>query len=381
MYTVADQLKVVEYARFRGVRVILETDLPGHSTSWSLALPDIFISCGRGGHADYNGMTRVIDPTLNATWKFLDEFLGEFGARFPDKYIHLGGDEVSVSCFNNSASVRQWMADRGTTSLQDVYVYFETRIHELAAKHGKNVQTWHDAFVAAHAVSKAFPEGAVAQVWMSSAQVNNASSGMGSLVKQGASVVRSSGYYFSQGFSTGGSPVTWEPILNSDPIPPNLTKEEQERVLGGEVCMWGEVTDDVFIDQKIWFRASAFAERYWSSNATISSYCGPDGCSYMTPSIQARLVKHRCRLVQRGIQAQAYATEIVPDRSRWMQCELFLPPRLDQDAIARSGTEEATAIVPEGDIKMWAGNGCEKFPGFGSALDQLDLRFDEVLLS
>ena len=30
----------------------------------------------------------------------------------------------------------------------NVYVYFETRVHALAAKHGKRVQTWHNAFYA-----------------------------------------------------------------------------------------------------------------------------------------------------------------------------------------------------------------------------------------
>ena len=119
--------------------------------------------------------------------------------------------------------------------------------------------------------------------------------------------------------------MLWESILNSDPIPPGLTTAQRARVLGGEACMWGEVTDQFFIDQKLWFRASVLAERYWASNASIMAYC-PAGCTYMIPSIQARLVKHRCRMVQRGIHAQAYESELVPDRSRWAQCELFLPP-------------------------------------------------------
>lgn len=145
------------------------------------------------------------------------------------------------------------------------------------------------------------------------------------LVKAGASVVRSSGYYFSTGFSTGGADVIWEDIINSNPMPPGLTPEEQCRVLGAEACMWGEVADQFFLDQKLWFRASVLAERYWSSSATITAYC-PGGCTYMVPSIQARLVRHRCRMVQRGVHAQPYSSEVLPGRNRWAQCELFLPP-------------------------------------------------------
>ena len=91
-------------------------------------------------------------------------------------------------------------------------------------------------------------------------------------------------------------------------------------VLGVEQCL----RNTMFHFPAIWFRAAVLAERYWSSNATIAREC-PGGCSYMTPGINARLVKHRCRLLQRGIHAQPYDTQIVPQTSRWSQCELFLP--------------------------------------------------------
>jgi hexosaminidase len=120
--------------------------------------------------------------------------------------------------------------------------------------------------------------------------------------------------------------VIWESILNSDPIPPGLSAEEQRRVLGAEACLWGEVADQFFLDQKLWFRASALAERYWASNETIRSYCPSGGCTYMVASIQARLVKHRCRMVQRGVAAQPYGSEMIASQNRWAQCELFLPP-------------------------------------------------------
>jgi hexosaminidase len=65
----------------------------------------------------------------------------------------------------------------------------------------------------------------------------------------------------------------WEQIINAQIIPPGLTAEEKARVLGAEACMWGEVTDQFFIDQKLWLRASVLAERLWTPNATINAYC------------------------------------------------------------------------------------------------------------
>ncbi len=124
-YSVSEQKEIVHYARQRGVRILLETDLPGHDTSWSIGHPDIFVTCPGGPRrGNFGGYERVIDPTLNATWEFLESFIAELSGRFPDHYIHLGGDEVNVACFNASASVRRWVADRGSnTTLDDVYVY------------------------------------------------------------------------------------------------------------------------------------------------------------------------------------------------------------------------------------------------------------------
>ena len=91
---------------------------------------------------------------------------------------------------------------------------------------------------ATQSVGKTLPAGSIAQVWMPTRLVNNVTHGMADFVKQGATVVRSSGYYFNSGFSTGGNVILWEDILNSDPMPPGLNPEEQTRVLGGEACMW-----------------------------------------------------------------------------------------------------------------------------------------------
>lgn len=66
LYSVADQEAVVQYARMRGVRVVLELDLPGHASSWALARPDLFVRCGRGPAGDYGGRAWLLDPTLEA---------------------------------------------------------------------------------------------------------------------------------------------------------------------------------------------------------------------------------------------------------------------------------------------------------------------------
>jgi hexosaminidase len=83
VYTQDDLSAVVGYARDRGVRIVPEFDMPGHS-SWGKGMPGLTIDVCGG----------VLDPTQNATYMFLGAFLHEMGAVFHDPYLALGGDEV-----------------------------------------------------------------------------------------------------------------------------------------------------------------------------------------------------------------------------------------------------------------------------------------------
>lgn len=40
-----------------------------------------------------------MDPTKEFVFSFLSEFYGEIKSVFPEKYVHLGGDEVPFDCW------------------------------------------------------------------------------------------------------------------------------------------------------------------------------------------------------------------------------------------------------------------------------------------
>lgn len=52
--------------------------------------------------------------------------------------------------------------------------------------------------------------------------------------------------------------LTWRDIYQYNPYVTNVN------VIGGETCLWSELNDDHTLDQKIWIRASAMAERLWN---------------------------------------------------------------------------------------------------------------------
>ena len=100
-YTLEDVSDIVAYAKERGVAVLPELDMPGHSTSWQRGYQQISSNCSSSGSGDLSaatasGFTTPMDPTANATYKLLDTLLEELDPLFPSAFPfwHLGGDEV-----------------------------------------------------------------------------------------------------------------------------------------------------------------------------------------------------------------------------------------------------------------------------------------------
>jgi hexosaminidase len=103
IYTHADVKSIAQYARMRGVRVMLELDVPGHTFSWGLGYPNVTVPCPARVTADIGVINSVgLDPTRNETYEMVRTLLDELAGLAPDEYFHLGGDEVQFECWNSS---------------------------------------------------------------------------------------------------------------------------------------------------------------------------------------------------------------------------------------------------------------------------------------
>src|SRR6266513_131411 len=246
-YTQDQVREIIAYARDRGIRVMPEFDIPGHSTSWLVGYPEMGSAPGPFKIERGAGIFEpALDPTRDQTYKFLDAFLGEMAALFPDAYMHIGGDENEGKQWDRNPRIQAFMKEKGIKDNHALQAYFNQRLLKILQKHGKKMIGWEEV------LQPELPRDVVIQSWRGPASLAEAA-------KRGYDGILSAGYYIDLMF-----PASQHYL--ADPIPPDtsLTAEEAKHILGGEATMWGEWVSPETIDSRIWPRTAAIAERLWS---------------------------------------------------------------------------------------------------------------------
>jgi hexosaminidase len=249
LYYRQDEVRdLIVYAQDRGIRVVPEFDMPGHATAWFVGYPEL--ASGPGPHQierKWGVFDPAMDPTQERTYKFLDGLIGEMAKLFPDQFFHIGGDEVNGKEWDANSNIQTFMRAHGLKDNQDLQAYFNQRVQKIVSKHGKTMVGWDEI------LRPDLPKDIVVQSW-------RGQDSLAAAAKQGYRGLLSFGYYID---------LMW-PASRHYAVDPlsgaaaNLSPEEKERILGGEVCMWSEYVSPENIDSRIWPRTAAIAERLWS---------------------------------------------------------------------------------------------------------------------
>ncbi len=147
-YTQEEIREIIAYADDRGIRVVPEFDLPGHSKSWQIAYPELSsldTPLQFGSKKGYT-FTAPVNPAREYTYEFMDVFIGEMASLFPDPYFHIGGDEVNPEAWLSNDSIRMFMDQQSLADAPALQAYFIGRMRELIEKHGKKMIGWEEVF-------------------------------------------------------------------------------------------------------------------------------------------------------------------------------------------------------------------------------------------
>src|SRR5437660_3763928 len=249
LYYTQDEIRdLIAYARDRGIRVVPEFDMPGHSSAWFVGHPEL--ASGKGPYEierKWGVFDPAMDPTNEKVYKFLDDLIGEMARIFPDHYFHIGGDEVNGKEWDANPKIQAFMKAQGIKNNEALQAYFSGRVQKLVTKHGKAVVGWDEVLV------PGVPKDIVIQSWRGQASLAQAA-------KQGYRGILSNGYYLDLGWSAARHYAV--DTMSGEAA--NHSVEKKQRILGGESCMWAEYVTPENVDSRIWPRNAAIAERLWS---------------------------------------------------------------------------------------------------------------------
>ncbi len=248
-YSQKDVKEVVEFAADRGIRVLPEFDMPGHTSSWFVGYPDLASAPGPYQiERNWGGHEATMDPTREETYKFIRNFLSEMATLFPDPYVHVGGDEVSGKQWQNNPDIRKFMVNEGIRDTHHLQAYFNRRLHGILQEFGKELVGW-DPILHTELPKSSVIQSVRGQSWLADS------------VQKGFRGIAGSEYYLDLLL-----PAAFH--YRSDPYDAevkDLTTNQQKLIIGGEASMWTEFANAENIDGRVWPRAAVIAERLWSA--------------------------------------------------------------------------------------------------------------------
>lgn len=134
-YTHEDIKDVVKYAQERGITIIPEIEMPGHSEEVLAVYPEL--SCSGKPYVN-----SVFCAGKEETFTFLENVLSEVIDLFPSEYIHIGGDEASKTAWKKCPRCQRRMKKEGLKTEDELQSYVIKRIEKFLNTKGRKLLGW-----------------------------------------------------------------------------------------------------------------------------------------------------------------------------------------------------------------------------------------------
>ena len=241
-YTQEEYSELVAYAMRKGITVVPEIDMPGHTNAALAAYPILNVE---GAEVEpYTGTNvgfSTFDVDQDSVYVFIDAVVEQLAALTPGPYLHLGGDESNA------------------TDHED-YVRFIGEVQQIVKSHGKTPIGWDEV------ATSELAEGTVVQLWAHPEYALRAKQAGNPVLMSPATRT-----YLDMQYDTASriglhwaayievdSAYLWDPAA----LAPGITDGD---ILGIEAPLWSEtVTNLEDIDYLTFPRLLALAEVGWT---------------------------------------------------------------------------------------------------------------------
>ncbi|ORX70003.1 glycoside hydrolase family 20 protein [Linderina pennispora] len=303
-YSYADVKRIIQYAKERGIRVIPEFDVPGHTYIVGEVFPELMSCMNMQPNWDQyaaeppSGQLNIAKPE---TVEFTNKLFKEYTELFTDNVFHLGGDEVNRKCWNEDPDVQKYLAAHPGEDVESLLVKWYAQVHDYLGSLNRTAFTWEETLFHSNYTP---PMDTIVQTWIDEQSIPK------TVAKGYRSIASPANYYYLDcghgawlsNWAAGNSwcdPFkTWMKIYSFDPLANITDPAQQKLVTGAEVAMWSEQSDEITIDKYLWPRAAAMAETAWSGKKDAT------GRVRTTEEVASRLHEQRFRMVGRGIGAE-----------------------------------------------------------------------------
>lgn len=261
-YTQEEIREIVKYASERFITVIPEIEMPGHASAALAAYPEL--SCGLGKTyvvRDYFDVFDEVYCPKEHTFAFLEDVLTEVIGLFPGHYIHIGGDECPKKAWKKCAHCQALMKREGLPDEEALQSWFIHRIERFVNSKGRDIIGWDEILEGGLAPN------ATVMSWRGEEGGIEAARRKHKVIMTPGKRCYLDYYQESPEFAplAIGGFLPLDTVYNYNPLPAQLTPEEQSYIIGVQGNIWGEyIQTPEYFEYMAFPRLLAMAEVQWT---------------------------------------------------------------------------------------------------------------------
>jgi len=263
-YTKKEIKEVVRYAQERGINVIPEIEMPGHSQAAVSSYPEFGCTGEQVGVAPLWGVFKEIYCSKNETFDFLEEIIDEVVELFPGKYIHIGGDEAPKTNWKACGNCQNVINREELKDEHELQSYFITRMEKYINSKGKQIIGWDEILEGGLAPNATVMSWRGVSGGIEAAKMNH------EVIMTPNATCYLDHYQAkdtaNEPLAIGGyTPI--EEIYNYEPIPNELDESLHKYIIGAQGNVWTEYmkTSD-HVEYMVFPRIFALSEVVWAKD-------------------------------------------------------------------------------------------------------------------